>query len=381
MAFELRHWLIAVLAACTLVAIAYLPPEPNEYASDDRVWYLAADRRVRLRDYLRMTRARLYQIELRDSLVARVSQESGRFQTGPLLLIDPGLPAAIRDSIRAVSERPLARLQSTPAMYRLVVAIGARDPAGPWSGPGGVRYLLPEATGGGTCIVSLGLRRDLSEEDLLRSLSFVARRYAVLGPCAFYVAFGPPGSQIEAWLEATDHMPARSTGWTVDASPIGPLQHEERQFRAWRRLGLYACASGSRYNCRAGVLDPEALYRYRGWSLASDRQREPGILTPRYPSYSLLFGTSTDRWLSDLLVDMGRERFAAFWTSRAAVDSAFVEAFGVDLEDWTMHWARAQVGHFDAGPAPSASTAGSGLLVAGLLVAGGVLLFTRRQVG
>jgi hypothetical protein len=77
---------------------------------------------------------------------------------------------------------------------------------------------------------------------------------------------------------------------------------------------------------------------------------------------------------------MGEERFAEFWTSPDDVESAFLNAFGVTLERWTMRWARAQIGVPRHGPYAPASSALVAAFVAGLFVAGAVLYVVRRQV-
>ena len=45
-------------------------------------------------------------------------------------------------------------------------------------------------------------------------------------------------------------------------------------------------------------------------------------------------------WLGDLAREQGPERFAAFWHSTLPVDSAFHQAFGVPLGEWTYQWTR-----------------------------------------
>ncbi len=44
-------------------------------------------------------------------------------------------------------------------------------------------------------------------------------------------------------------------------------------------------------------------------------------------------------WISDLIRDQGREKFAKFWKSGATFEQAFHDAFGEDLGAWTMRWA------------------------------------------
>jgi hypothetical protein len=47
-------------------------------------------------------------------------------------------------------------------------------------------------------------------------------------------------------------------------------------------------------------------------------------------------------FLSDLITDKGQERFANFWRSDRPFATAFREAFGEELGEWTARWARAK---------------------------------------
>lgn len=65
--------------------------------------------------------------------------------------------------------------------------------------------------------------------------------------------------------------------------------------------------------------------------------------------------------------------------SDADVEAAFAQAFGVELADWMVSWARVQVERVER-PLPEPSSALLGLLVAAVFVGGATFLVRGRQV-
>jgi hypothetical protein len=91
-------------------------------------------------------------------------------------------------------------------------------------------------------------------------------------------------------------------------------------------------------------------------------------------------GDELQTLLADLVREQGRERFGRFWRSSLPRDSAFVEAYGMPIEDWTHRWLSAQRPNIHVGSAIRAGSVLLGLVFAGLLVAGGAYYTTRRQI-
>jgi hypothetical protein len=85
-------------------------------------------------------------------------------------------------------------------------------------------------------------------------------------------------------------------------------------------------------------------------------------------------------FLSDLLAEIGPERFAAFWRASGPFEEAFAGAVGTDLAEWTRRWAQAHVG---AGPPPSvvgAAALGTSVGAVIVFLAVAVLVASRRRV-
>ncbi len=376
MAFGVRRWLIAALGCSALVSVAFLPPggERTEWW-----WFYRQTHYERLTDMLRVYRSRLQQLELRDSLLASALEYEG--VGGPSILVQDGLPRTLADTLRALAEKPFGAVREGTDEYRTIVSISAHD-VYLMSGPASMSHLnfyLPVATDGETCLAAIALQRRY-EADWHRRVNDAAENFALLGPCAYYAAFGRPGVHIEDWLESSDYKPAMWPAWAVDAEPLGPLSPRELPWvRSDREGDLLPCAAGNRDACRAGALRPARfLETYLRRNPAYGRER--GIVGARarwwYPS---AMGPNVERLLSDLLVDMGEGRFARFWTAEAPLETAFADAFGVELEDWMMRWARIQVGDIER-PVPDPSWAALGLLLTAVFVGGATFLVRGRQV-
>lgn len=372
MAFGLRRWLIAALACSALVVVAFLPPKGD--TAPRLLFYNYESHEEHLRDVLRRFRSRLFLLELRDSLLESAARAPT--EEGPLLLVQEWFPQLVEDTVRALAEGPFNALRDGSTEHRAVVAVTAHDVMAPWTWAGmfgRLDYYLPTSTDGKTCLVTLALEQDAPVASWLRSIRSAAEDHRILGPCAYYAAFGPPGSHIEEWLESTDFLTAMSPAWALDPEPLGALSPDRQRFARSYEMELYGCTAGNREACRSGLLAPSWYWLY------PVSQREPGIVAARNYRYYARLGPNSGRLLSDLLIDMDAERFARFWSSESSLEAAFAEAFDVALEDWVMDWARIQMGELER-PAPRPSSAALGLLLAAVCVGGATFLVRGRQV-
>ncbi len=371
MALGMRRWLIAVFAGCGLVTVAFLPPEPVESPP----WaYTPESREERLRGHLRALQSQLRQLELRDSVLASVSEPLAETESGALLVVQDGLPRSVVDTAYALAEGSIDAVGMRASSYRVVFAVTARD-VPRYYGTDRLTYFFPSATDGRTCLAVLSFARGGQGLGISKvaTLSTVERHTLFLGPCAFYAAFSRPGAQIEEWLASTNYRAAMKPAWTVGALPLD---------RVWPRVygvDLYACAAGNAAACRSGFFTPELPLYLQRWEPS---RSVPGIVEVLRSYYfqSWGFGAHTNRLLSDLLVDMGEERFAVFWSADGELEAAFSAAFGLRLEDWLMRWARSQVGEVDR-PALSASVGMVGLLFVVVFAGVATAVAGRRVLG
>jgi hypothetical protein len=95
----------------------------------------------------------------------------------------------------------------------------------------------------------------------------------------------------------------------------------------------------------------------------------------------LALGRGVDRYLSDLVFAMGEDRFQQFWSSDLQLETAFLDAFGIPIGEWTMQWSRDQIGIPRRGPSAPAGVTIMSLMLGIVFVGGGMAYAARREVG
>ena len=329
-------------------------------------------------------REALHILHVRDSLLSW--RRNGRIPSseGLGVWIDPALPDVVsnlvRDSIRSEWERIQPTTSDVSVIFALIARTtlvggsGARRSFGSYKA-----FLLPKATDGRTCMVAAYVHhwRWLQfERGRATPWSLVPpnMREEFLSSCAFYAAFGQPGTAVDAWLSRSNLRFAAGSDWTTDRSiiPLSPSDWQERL-----TLSAAACTTGKTSRCAEALFDAP-MSRWLWWA-ASRKHFDGGFATVR--GWEAVFGEWDADYLSDLVRDMGRERFQQFWSSDLPLDSAFNGAFGVSMAEWTHQWAAARIDIPKPGPSVSSAAVLPWLLIAALAVSGGALYTLRRQVG
>jgi len=394
MARELRWWLAAVLLACGAVAVAYLPPR-------------GAARGVGLRDEpFRQTTARLRAQALaaqwrtanlalrlpqyRKRLQPELLRRRERDQPGLALLFEApdSLPAFARERLRAVLDTVSRQLGLGVTkvsvglvvdLRRYVSAKASETPSQDFDSPA---YLFPDSSDRTTCVALIPAwrwTRTLAVQPPVRSQEVQDWLRTGLGPCAFYAVYGAPGKEVRHWLAKRRYDLARVPQWDREW-PVRPqdsfVMYQERWW--WRSVYQFpvtaiGCMAGRRQSCRAAVLSgaqaatDDSLPRFldsdpRGW----------------WRGQRLLY---SDRYLADVVREVGHDRFLRFWNSTDPVDTALATALKMPVGEWTERWERRFVPRLPLGPAAPLSATVIGLLLGGAAVS--VIAFgaTRRQVG
>jgi hypothetical protein len=91
------------------------------------------------------------------------------------------------------------------------------------------------------------------------------------------------------------------------------------------------------------------------------------------------FGSRDAEILAGMVRSLGREKFAAFWTSNEPVPVAFENAAGVSLGDWTSSWANEQIDPLEHGPTAPPIVMFEAILIVLLGLAASVVAARRRQ--
>jgi len=203
--------------------------------------------------------------------------------------------------------------------------------------------LLPGASGADDC-TAVRVVLPAEARSIEDTVGMIRLRWGgALGPCWYLAAFGAPGPGVRAWLD--------SRYWDV-AAAIPPLQRvpyprdevsssaDPLLRMAGDVLGVFSRGSATLEGC---VGDRPELCEGAFLSPLPPGLLPPGIvgseqlLPAAHVPTDWLLGvpSSASRSLLAMMVeDLGRDRFAAFWTSQAPVADAFQSAAGESLGNW-----------------------------------------------
>ncbi len=197
-----------------------------------------------------------------------------------------------------------------------------------WLEPGrllDIAYALPAATDGNKCVALVRLRGvSDGHVDALRGSPLP-------GICGFYAAFGLPGNAIRDWLAASNFRFARRSDWSVARAPV-----TDASALYGLREAAARCLTGDPNACQSALgLEAQSAVRElrRGrleWVLDAD--------IPTTATAAAFLGDAEEELLADAVRSVGAERFARFWRSPSAPDSAFLGAAGMAIEPWTQRW-------------------------------------------
>jgi hypothetical protein len=400
MALTLIRWLAAVVVSCALVAVGILhgPVErrraPLIPLTPGRAFELAQRDLARTNDHLRA-------LEIRDSLIASAAGTQAR-EAGFSMSIDPALDDSTRHLVETAIQNQLVGDGARPRVPVIVAVVldTARTVHGlPRRAPDG---LLPIETFLPTpnqreCVVlgRMTVAARAASRYWRRLLQQAARAGevggALVGPCAFYAAFGLPGPAIARWLGDAGWRLARFADWRRPPAPWAD------PFGAQHATGLARFLDMEQLRMR-GVLAPEGLACGAGRApecgralatkpvSADDTTWQRHVVTTRIlPWWTARrdepLGPSEGWLLSDMAHSLGRDRFARFWQSGLEPDTAFRAAAGHEMAQWVGEWVHIVYGRVTVGPAAPAHAAVNAFLLIAMACGVAVTLATRRRVG
>lgn len=381
MAPRLTRTLAASALVCAAIAVAYLPPPPAVSRSIDS-WYLQRWGTVHLHANgldaaVRRATMTLRLSQERDALLERMAgTANGRIfvsTTGPA-----GTPPAA--DVRAAVESVWAALPRHDAGMRVGVAIVRMEPVE--SDRGGhqiadVWTLPPTATDGHTCIVLARLPARIPPAAWALEYGHGSR---LLGPCAYYAAFGRPGAPIERWLAHGATRYALSANWHPIDYDIDPAVVFDGIPFEWYtgNFDFEACHSGRVARCGRMVQEVTTAGTFRVRLGGIDL---PGVVRWRTSWNRWDQASPADRYLADMVAGFGPDRFGRFWRSAGTLDSAFVHAFDTPLAGWTHRWVDASYPPLPAGMLVRRRAWLTSLLCVMAFVAIGAGVAERRGIG
>lgn len=349
MDMTVSRWWAGVGAACALTALVLIP-----FAAKSRLpWVTEPPQELRLEmqgltrvageltDAVRAYRLTQALAIWRSAMNAREARDT----TG--VRLDASVPASIGDAVRAVARDQWARLGpgASSAHAELFVYFDSSDVPTPVGEPRGRRsgralesrravdvwFALPEATDGSRCVALVRLRTlDPTQVERLRTRS-------LLGPCGFYAAFGAPSVGVRAWLSATDFRAARYTDWDIARAPA-----TDTRMIYWLGSEAARCLTTGGESCLSALRLDRGLPA--GASHAAPPAPDRALVIddapgPRPESQRLSLGDGESHLLADMVRDLGRDRFALFWSAPSPTPvTAFAIASDVGIDTWTRHW-------------------------------------------
>ena len=372
MEMRLKFWLAGTTVVCAIIAVTLLPPQAPE--SRPRAQWRTPERvAARSIGYqLEIARRQLAVLERRDAVLSRMSRDRTD-PNEPAIFAHRAFPTPLLEAMETELRAVWRRNTSSNGVRLAIDANYVTDD----QSRAGVWYLLPHATDGSTCLMSVTAGRRQSvlldegvhAADALEHLGWA--NSISRGPCIFYAAFGTPGPDIERWLDSWNFAFARLADWDTEQPPsderVTPVAADPLlrlplvSFGSWDAM---ACAGGRQERCRAIML-ADAGSQLSG-SLYRREPRMPGYVAANQRAY--VFGTATAHFLSDVVREVGLDRFREFWTSDLPVDQSFTSVVGRDIGEWTSDWLAERIGRQDFGP----GVRGPGLLAAALLASLGI---------
>jgi hypothetical protein len=391
MALTFARWVALALVGMAMMAAIILRERP-------RVPYVASEREVLTsRRNRALMQAQIAADELRQrQLMDSVSRLGAlRDATAGGILIDASLPPGLRTAVDSALANVAMRRPTNPLTRSQVVVVadrnrGVASSIGVIGYPGAIafNYVLPDPGSAEPCVVIARVRTiDVVEQMPRRrmaELSSTTTSDRLLGPCAFYEAFGQPGTHVDTWL--------RSRGWSFGqrsnfGTSMGAWIAPEWDRRDFKLHDLVSdqgmgCAVGDDAMCLRALTEPETDWQRR---IARGAWVTTARFNPFTQSYAYHRGAEFDfgprEWtlLADMARDVGPDRFTAFWQSQLPLPEAFAGATGTSLAQWTREWIIGTYGQPTRGPLVTRTSIAFAMLLV-LSAVGASSVVARRRV-
>lgn len=354
-----RRWCMTLLLALLLPAALLLPPEQVEAP----IW-------ARLQEPEPLDRAvgeagaRL-RLALANWVRGRARETVRRQSTAPVAITLLGtLPRSVATLADSAAQQLWRLVPVGDSSIRLHVLLTAGEVTDggvtvPLSRLFGNFVMAPDETDGRTCVLAVSVPWSwLAERPVEAQRRFITSRLReAIGPCALWRAFGEPSPSVSRWLQRQGWRPAMVATWAIGGLRPWSFRPREPYFGdpgaritadfARRIIGephpAYSmelrgasCLAGRRGACEAALLEGRSPPGESDGFLARLAVRNP-------------LGPHASAVVNDLIQEQGRQRFAAFWHSPAAVPEAFQAAFGASAGDWAHGWMVRQYGVLEAG--------------------------------
>ena len=393
MARGVRVSVALALAACVIVAVVYLPPRGGVQAREARFGPRVPQltpARLRAQSLAEQWRATQAALRLLESAhpVARPRSGGSSDEAGPTVIVDgpDSIASFLRPLLAATLDSVWSQLGLGATKVAVVVVFEAARITTRGFAPqelgSDASYLLPDSSDRTTCgvLIPAGywIVNLLRNRRLERDAQFREWLKGSLGPCAFYAAYGNPGRPVRFWLARRNFDLALYPIWDTKERPrLWGLMQDPAQQRWWwdwvynQSLTAVACLARRPDACRAAVLEGAE-------GRLDDSVRRVVTLGRWWWKAQRL--VAAERYLSDVVREVGHDRFLRFWNSPQPVDAALATALRMPVGEWTAGWARRFAPRLPLGAAAPPSASLLAMLLAVAAVGSVALAARRRQV-
>lgn len=361
MALTPFRWIAALIAGCLIVAVAILRNGPSPRLDNDLEKQLEFRvNRYASRAAVAATRLRLAQ--LLDSTGTGIAQTGGA--SSIRVFHSTALPLETRAALDSLGWRAVRHVREAGQMgidvvflYDTVKSVRGAPVNRRYDTH--VDYVLPRRADERCVAIAQVGKGATTRGQIVGVFQTDAAAVQLVGPCAYYRAFGIPGPRVEAWLRDRAWSFVGGGTWNQRAPQVDlsselrwrnsfPLEsmlvvETSLVFLAGMSIDGVQCASGELDACDHAVQARRSLGAPGFWNGNVLYRSYPTLGWQEYASYRA-FGRREPSLLADMVRTLGRERFARFWTSNESVPAAFEAVAGEPLNRWTVRWMGAQYG-------------------------------------
>jgi hypothetical protein len=365
--------LLAGISVALVLVIRPLESGPSEPWSE-REWrshpeVLAA---LRARRAALVEEERLQQLWIRAHARAVASASALRADQPFTVLASNSVPPVVRSRFDSIARAELRASGAPTPRHRVVLAIEL-DSTLRVGWPYQRIVVLPQRPDD-PCTVIMRVSRTKSREFGLHAED------RLLGTCAFYAAFGTPGTGTATWLRETRQGSVAfletPPGQAADTGMIDASAYR----REWP-LHLRGCRAGRLDGCAAAISPTAAnaqpfdlRYQYyfeeyssQDWSPTDVDVNWPGSLANSLSAVS--YGLT-----AALAKELGPERFGTLWRSERGIEQEFERQEGRLLAAWTGEYVLTRMKPYNPGPGlPTVQVA----FALAIITAAAVLAFLR----
>jgi hypothetical protein len=393
MALTPFRWIVALVAMCIVFSIAVLRVTPNR----DRARNTSEGLLERHDTYALQVREAARKLRLA-TIVDSIRPELSRPSTNAIRVhFGNSVPTSYRGPVDTLVARAAREVRDSGRMgidvFVVYDTVSEFHRASIGTYGTGTDYVLPQATEN-RCAVILRIGK-APKFDWMNTHVFQSEQAAqqLLGPCAFYRAFGLPGKEVDLWLRRRGWAFAGDGSWSEATSSLSlaeslwPTAPNMIKFDTpLTEIGVDGshCAMQQSAACERIVFGLDTARRSRFAFLGQDVLRAPyaplGEGRLRWYSFGKPLGVRQQFLLADMVRTLGRDRFAKFWTSDDAPTVAFQAASGQSLTEWTSHWLADQYGPPPPnGPVPSVWIMTVSVVLIGIGIFAGIRVNSARQ--